>query len=241
MNYRTMPARCLTIVGLLAGIATFPHPASAQNADSPTFGNRSEQSDGSVALTIGRRLQTEWDTRFGVDARIVPDTGKATPVDTPPLPAPSAGSSGTVWGTVTGPGVALWDKTTVNGRLDPGQEQGNVSATLSRTITLDDNVSVTLQDKYSVTQSLQNSQTALNAIPPGASVFETDRSVRFSLTPTGTTLSAGVATLSGDPQWHNKFSAEQSLGGPLSVTTSVTDPAGPNSNKSISARFKHTW
>ena len=127
--------------------------------------------------------------------------------------------------------------------LDPAQEQGQVSATLSRTLTLGDNASVTLQDKYSVTQSLLGGTNppAVTAIPPGASVWETERSLRFHLAPTGTTLSAGVATLSSDTQWHNRISAEQKIGGPLSVTTSVTDPASPTASKSISARFKHTW
>ena len=251
MSYRSIAARHLiarhlAAIGLIAGVQAWASPGWAQSTSTdPTFGNRTENPNGSVALSVGRRVQSEWDAKFGVDASLAPESGPAAMADRVLQgPAPSH-SSGTVWGTVTGEAPLFWDRTSVDARLDPAQDQGRVTATMSRTLTLGDNASVTLQDKYSVTQSLLGgagaSQPALTAIPPGASVWETERSLRFNLTPTGTTLSAGVATLSGDTQWHNRISAEQQLGGPLSITTSVTDPASSASTKSISARFKHTW
>ncbi len=245
MAYRSTAARRLAAAGLIAGIHACATPGWAQsNSNEPTFGNRTEKPDGSVVLSVGRRIQAEWDTRFGVDASLAPESGPAAMADRVLHgPAPNH-SSGKVWGNVTGEAPLFWDKTSVDARLDPGQEQGQVSATMSRTLSLGDNASITVQDKYSVTQSLLGSgtnQPALTAIPPGAAVWETDRSLRFNLAPTGTTLSAGVATVRGDTQWHNKISAEQQIGGPLSVTTTVTDPASPASSKSISARFKHTW
>ena len=125
----------------------------------------------------------------------------------------------------------LFDKTAVDARLEPGEDKGQVSATLSRTVPLGD-ASITLQDKYSVTQTLHDG--------PGP-IFESDRSVRLKWAPTNTTLSAGVVTSSVDGQWHNRVSAEQRIVGPLSVTTTVTDPGGTTSTKSIAAGFKHTW
>ena len=134
----------------------------------------------------------------------------------------------------------LFDKTAVDARLDPSQEKGQLAATLSRTLPLSSDVSVTLQDKYSVTQSLQSNPVPRRN-PPAASVWQTDRSLRLNLRPTSTTLSAGVVTSNSDSQWHNKLSAEQQIVGPLNVTTSVTDPGTAASSKSIAAGFKHTW
>ena len=36
--------------------------AAQSNPSNPTFGSRADKPDGSVALTIGRRLPTDWDT-----------------------------------------------------------------------------------------------------------------------------------------------------------------------------------
>lgn len=217
----------------MAGLAAATPALGQGNSFDPTFGSRTEKPDGSVALTIGRRLPTEWDAKFGMDAKLAPDTS-SVPAD----PIPSDRSSSTVWGSMTGPGVApfLFDKTAVDARLDPGNERGEVAATLSRTLPLGEDVSVTLQDKYSVTQSITTpSQLA------GTSTWQSDRSVRLNIVPSRTTLSAGVVTTSADNLRHNRFSAEQRVFGPLNVTTTIIDPGTAASSKSITAGFKHTW
>ena len=222
---------------LAAAIAS---PAHAQNSSGPTFGTRTEKPDGSVALTIGRRLPTDWDTKFGMDAKLSPEQPSAM-ADTVSVNPSVTRSTGAVWGSMSGPGVApvIFDKTTVDARFDPGQEKGEIAATLSRTVPLSGTVSVTLQDKYSVTQSLQSA--GATPQPPGGSLLQSDRSVRLNLAPTSTTLSAGVVTSNADNQWHNKLRAEQQILGPLNVTTSITDPGSAASSKSIAAGFKHTW
>jgi len=63
-----------------------------------------------------------------------------------------------------------------------------------------------------------------NPLPGAASSsWTTDQSVRLNIAPSGTTLSAGEVRSSADDQWHQKFSVEQSVFGPLKVTTSVED------------------
>jgi hypothetical protein len=226
-----------TVIVLAAALAG---PASAQSSNDPTFGNRIDKPDGSVALTIGRRLPTEWDTNLGVDAKLSPEPPPA--MADAMLASPSVTrSTGAVWGSMAGPGVApiLFDKTVVDARIDPGADKGQVAATLSRTLPLNSDVSVTLQDKYSVTQSLQSNGTTLQ--PSSGAVWQSDRSVRLNVAPTSTTLSAGVVTSNTDNQWHNKLSAEQRILGPLNVTTTITDPGTGASSKSIAAGFKHTW
>jgi hypothetical protein len=206
-------------------------PVSAQsNPNDPTFGSRTDKPDGSVALTIGRRLPTEWDSRFGMDANMPAEPSSAL-VDTGAVNPSITRSTGAVWGSMTGPGVApvIFDKTSVDARLDPGQEKGQVAATLSRTVPLNSSVSVTLPGNGTALQ------------PSNGAVWQSDRSLRLNLAPTSTTLSAGVVTSNTDNQWHNKLSAEQRIIGPLNVTTSITDPGTGASSKSIAAGFKHTW
>jgi hypothetical protein len=225
---------------LAATISSASAQKNQNNPNDPTFGNRSEKPDGSVALTIGRRLPTEWDTRFGMDANMPAEPPSAL-VDAGLVDPSITRSSGAVWGSMTGPGVApiIFDKTSVDARIDPSQEKGQVAATLSRTLPLNGDVSVTLQDKYSLTQSLPGNSVTLQ--PSSGAIWQADRSLRLNLAPTSTTLSAGVVTSNIDNEWHNKLSAEQRIIGPLNVTTSITDPGTGASSKSIAAGFKHTW
>jgi hypothetical protein len=223
-------------IAIIALAAATGSPAKAQSKPGqPIFGSRNVQSDGSTSLTIGRRLETEWDAKVGIDAKLAPELASPSLSDSLLQPSVPGRSTGAVWGTVTGPSVAplLFDKTSVDARLEPGEDKGQVAATLSRTVPLGD-VSITIQDKYAVTQTLQGG----DSVGP---ILEVDKSVRLKWAPTNTTISAGVVTSNVDGQWHNRVSAEQKILGPLSVTTTVTDPGGTTSSKSIAAGFKHTW
>ena len=77
--------------------------------------------------------------------------------------------------------------------------------------------------------------------PSTPQVFGNERTVKFNILPTGTTLGAGQSSASNDPVAHNTLSAEQKLYGPLQVTTAVTDFGQTTSSKSISAGFKLHW
>ena len=72
-------------------------------------------------------------------------------------------------------------------------------------------------------------------------VFDTSKSVKLNIAPTGTTFGAGMTTASNDPVTHNTLSADQKLFGPLHVTTAVTDVGQPSESKSITAGFKLNW
>lgn len=226
-------AGALGIAVLVVTAAASPAVAQDKPQSTPTFGSRSPQSDGSTNLTVGRKLETEWDAKVGFDAKLAPELASPSLSDSLLQPTVPGRSSGAIWGTVTGPSVApmLFDKTSVDARLDPVEDKGQVSATLSRTVPLGD-ASIVVQDRYSVTQTLQGG---------GITILESDRSLRFKWSPTNTTLSAGVITSTVDGQWHNRLSAEQKIVGPLSVTTTVTDPGSTAASKSIAAGFKHTW
>ena len=113
------------------------------------------QADGSSALTIGRRLPTEWETKVGTDVSLAP---ASSPVPSENLlhgTAPGQ-SSGSLWGNITMPGIRPlgFDKTAVEARIDGGKEEGKLGATLSRSVPLSRDLSVTWQNSYSVTQPL---------------------------------------------------------------------------------------
>jgi hypothetical protein len=171
------------------------------------------------------------------------------------LPGTTPQSTGTVWSNITIPGAAkVWDKTTIEARVDPVQDQGKVGATLSRSVSLGHDLSVTLQNSYSVAHALTEhppaattaTVTAVGSPPPtgppsSAPIWTADQSVRLNLNGSGTTLSAGGGTSNLDDQWHNKLSVEQTLFGPLKVTTSVEDAGSSANKKSVTAAFKRAW
>jgi hypothetical protein len=245
----------LVITALAAGAASAGDADKPSSASSgPTFGSRTDKPDGSSALTIGRRLPTEWETRVGTDVSLAP---ASSPVPSENLlhgTAPEQ-SSGSVWGSVTMPGLRPlgFDKTAVEARIDGGKEEGRLGATLSRSVPLGRDLSVTWQNSYSVTQPLTQtgpvspyapylgSVSPTGAITQPAQTRVLDEALRFNIAPSGTTFVAGASSSSVDDQWRNKLSIEQTLTGSLKVTTSVEDAGTAESRKSITAGFKKVW
>jgi hypothetical protein len=216
----------------------------------PSFGSRTDNPDGSSALTIGRRLPTPWETKIGTDVSLAAPPGTVSSDYV--LPSAASGrSSGAVWGNLSMTGIAPpgFDKTSVEARVDSGKDEGRLGATVSRSVPIHPGLSVTLQNSTSVKQSLASAAPTLPAAPatspslpaPPPSSWAMDDTVRLSVDPFGTTLSAGAASSVGDAQWHNKLSVEQTLLGPLKLTTSVEDAGTAAPKKSITAGFKRTW
>jgi hypothetical protein len=186
---------------------------------------RTEKPDGSATVVVKQPLQTEWDNSVGADLK--PATGSA--FDRPLPSTRDSSGGGATWASVGVPNVA-----SVDARIDPSNEQGKVGTTLKQLIPFG-RFAVTLQDTYSVTETLGQPSAAT------PQVFGNERAVKFNILPTGTTLGAGVTTASNDPVTHNTLSAEQKLYGPLQVTTAVTDFGQAANNKSITAGFKVHW
>jgi hypothetical protein len=108
---------------------------------------------------------------------------------------------------------------------------------------------VTLQNSYSVKQALPGGPTGMpslanipnTATAAPAPAWGVDETVRLNVDPSGTTFSAGAGASTVDTQWHNKLSMEQTLVGPLKLTTSIEDAGTTTPKKSITAGFKRTW
>jgi len=210
--------------------------------------SRTDHADGSSTVVVKQPLPLDWDVKVGADLKLgLPPSTTFAP-DRPLPGIDHERTSGIAWASL---GVVP-NLATVDVRVDPGSEQGRIGTTLQHSIALGDDVSVTLRDNYTVSDTFAAADTApaglpLTALPPSsdpgtsAPAWSNARSINIKLLPTGTTLTAAMTTSSIDPITHNVLRVDQQLYGPLHVTTSVTDIGEPNSNKSISARLKLDW
>ena len=204
-------------------------------------------------MTVGRRLPTPWETKVGADVGLAAPAGVTASDNLARGGVAQDRSSGAVWGNLTMPGLRPlgFDKTSLEARVDGGKDEGKLGATLSRSVPINQDLSVTLQNSYSVKQSLATSATGAPPLPSAnipnsigtapTPAWGVDQSVRFNVDPSGTTFSAGAGASTADTQWHNKLSVEQTLVGPLKLTTSLEDAGTAAPKKSITAGFKRTW
>jgi hypothetical protein len=151
----------------------------------------------------------------------------------------------------------------VEARVEAKDEQEKLGTKLSKSVPIGSDLSVTLQNGYSITHAAPSpagtgvpgnsfivlpppTSTPSPAVPAstppgGAQTYSTERAAKLNIAPTGTTISAGTAMSSADEKWLRTFGAEQKLFGPLSVTGTVGEKATGELNKSFTAGFKRKW
>ena len=201
------------------------------------------KANGASAVSVKQSLTPFWDTRIGADMTVVgPRTRPARTCcgrNFADGGAPSQ-SSGTAWAAATAPGVgSIWDKTSIEARVDPGQEQGKLGTSLTKSLPLSEQYSLTLQNGYNVIQ--QGIVPVPGIVSHPSRNYETDQSARLSITDTGTSFVAGQTLSSTDDKWLRKFGAEQKLFDGVTISGSVGETAAGTTNKSISAGFKKSW
>jgi hypothetical protein len=248
------PTRLLQLCALPVLMALLPGPARAQApehskdeaplelpADEPLDLSTPEPDAGELKATnpfAGKPSASDWNGTAGID------------YSKPSIPAVTfqpeqllAGavpdqSTGVAWATITAPGFEAplgWDKTSIETRVDPSQEQGKLGTTLSRSVPVGDDASLTLQNGVSVTRALPNATGQVHS-------WASSQALRFNILPTDTSVSLGADISSTDDKWLRTLSAEQKLfGGPFSVTGSVSETAAGDISKSLKAGFKRTW
>jgi hypothetical protein len=198
--------------------------------------------NGSSAVTVNQSVSSFWDTRIGADMMVAKE-----PTTMSELLAQKAAnggnlpqSSGSAWAAATAPGAgSIWDKTAVEARVDPGAEQSKIGASLTKSVPLSNDTSLTLQNGYSLNEQ---GTTALPGV--GGHItrnYETDQSARVSITDTGTSISAGQTLSTTDDKWLRKVGAEQKLFDNVTVSGSVGETAQGAINKSLTAGFKKSW
>jgi hypothetical protein len=209
--------------------------------------SHADKPDGSSTLTLKQPLATsEWDANVGADLNLA---GTPTIDSQPNKPLPlltGSQDTGAAWASVGIPNFASLDA-----RADQSSDQSKIGTTLKHSIPVGSTFSVTLQNTFSVTQNFAAAGTpaptdiplmaAPVGGPPTPQIWGSEKTVKFNLLTTGTTLGAGIATASNDPVTHNTFSADQQVYGPLHVTTAVTDLGQPTASRSLSAAFKLNW
>jgi hypothetical protein len=215
------------------------HPtSSAASANEMTWSSQ-EKAFGS-AVSVKQPISPFWDARIGADMTVVRQP--ATLAELLAEKASNGGnepqSSGTAWASVTAPGVAvIWDKTTVEARVDPSQDQGKLGTSLSKSLTLSEQYSLTLQNGYNMTQGL-----APTAGPVGrTTTYATEQSAKLGITDTGTSFSAGQTLSNTDDKWLRKIGAEQKIVGGFNISGSIAETPLGIANKSVSAGFKQSW
>ena len=200
-----------------------------------------DTANGAAALSVRQSMIPFWDTRVGADltvARQQPLT--ASEALQQKITSGEQQSSGAAWAAVTAPGVgSIWDKTAIEARLDPSQDNSRLGTSLSKSVTLDERTSLTLQNGGNLTQQ------GIAPIPGitghQARNYAMDQSARLSLADTGTSFIAGQTLSSSDERWLRKIGAEQQLFGGVSVSGSIGETPQGAPNKSISAGFKKSW
>ena len=206
-------------------------------------GPPNERSNGTSAVSVKQSITPFWDTRIGADMTVARQ-GTATTSEQLSEKLANGGSlpqsSGTAWAAITAPGVAsIWDKTSVEARVDPGSEQSRLGTSLSKSLPLSEQYSVTLKNDYNLIQ--QGIVPVPGIVSHPARSYETDQSARLSITDTGTSLIAGQTLSTSDDKWLRKVGAEQKLFDGVTISGSIGETPSGAANKSLSAGFKRSW
>lgn len=194
--------------------------------------NRTENTNGSANVTVKRSLRTTLDTKVGVDMVVAPSSAQTLPG------AQQQASSGAAWASTALPSFGpWWDQASVDARLDPTAEQGRLATSVSKSLPLNDRISLTLQSGLGVNQSLASSSLG------GASshTIAADRSAKLSWQPTGTSVIAQSRLSAMDDRWLNSFAAEQSLFGGVSVRGTVSQTESGGHDQMVTAGFRRSW
>jgi hypothetical protein len=142
--------------------------------------------NGSAAVSVKQPISPFWDTRIGADMTVVrqPSTMSELLADKVANGGSEPQSSGSAWATIAAPGVAsIWDKTAVEARVDPSQDQAKLGTALSKSLSLSQQYSLTLQNAYRVIE-----QGNVPAAGHSTRNYETEQSARLSIVDTGTSF-----------------------------------------------------
>ena len=229
-----------------ASTLTGPAPkgrAAPKGASADAAWSNNAKPNGASAVSVKQSVTPFWDARIGADMTVARQ-GTLTASEALSEKLSNGGnlqqSSGTAWAAITAPGVAsIWDKTAVEARVDPGQEQTKLGTSLSKSVPLSEQYSLTLKNDYNVIQ--QGIVPVPGIVSRPARSYETDQSAKLSVTDTGTSFVAGQTLSSNDDKWLRKVGAEQKLFDGVTISGSIGETSTGAVNKSLSAGFKRSW
>jgi hypothetical protein len=226
---------------------TAPEPkqsAAANSADDTKASwSSSDRPNGTSAVSVKQSITPFWDTRIGADMTVARQ-GTLTNSEQLSEKLANGGSlpqsSGTAWAAISAPGIgSIWDKTSVEARVDPGQEQSRLGTTLSKSLPLDEQSSLTLQNGYNLIQ--QGIVPVPGIISHPSRSYEADQSAKLSITDTGTTFIAGQTMSTSDDKWLRRVGAEQKLLDGVTISGSIGETPSGAASTSVSAGFRRSW
>ena len=224
---------------------TAPKASGAQKsiASAETAWSANERPNGTSAVSVKQSITPFWDTRIGADMTVARE-GTATTSELLSEKLANGGSlpqsSGTAWAAITAPGVAsIWDQTAVEARVDPGSEQSKLGTSLSKSVPLSEQYSLSLRNDYNLIQ--QGIVPVPGIVSHPARSSETDQSARLSIADTGTSFYAGQTLSTSDDKWLRKVGAEQKLFDGVTISGSIGETPSGAASKSLSAGFKRSW
>ena len=124
-------------------------------------------------------------------------------------------------------------------RVDPSQEQSKLGTSLSKSLPLSEQYSLTLQNGYDVIQ--QGIVPVPGIVARPARNYQTEQSAKLNIADTGTSFIAGQTLSFTDDKWLRKIGAEQKLFDGVTISGSIGETAQGMSNKSLTAGFKRSW
>jgi hypothetical protein len=224
-----------------------PAPKAARSADRNANGDAmswsaNNKGSGASAVSVKQSVSPIWDARVGADMTVTsqPTTMSELLAEKTANGGNLPQSGGTAWASITAPGAgAIWDKTAVEARVDPAQDQSKLGTTIVKSVPLSDQYSLTLQNGYNVTQ--QGIVPLSGVVAHPTHNYQTDQSAKLSIGDTGTSVIAGKTLSSNDDKWLRKVGAEQKVFDGVSISGSIGETAEGATSKSISAGFKHSW
>ena len=201
-----------------------------------------DRPNGAAAVSVKQPLSPFWDARIGADMTVTrqPTTMSELLSEKVVNGGSEPQSSGTAWAAVSAPGVgSIWDKTAIEARVDPGQDQSRLGTSLSKSVPLSEQYSLTLQNGYNVIQ--QGIVPVPGIVARPARNYETEQSAKLSIGDTGTSFIAGQTLSTSDDKWLRKIGAEQKLFDGVSISGTIGETPQGATNKSLTAGFKHSW
>ncbi len=203
-----------------------------------------DKANGSSAVSVKQSLSEFLDARVGADMTVAREPQTLTESQLLSEKLANGGSlpqsSGTAWAAITAPGVgSIWDKTAVEARVDPSQDQTKLGTTLSKSVPFAERYSLSLENGYNLVE--QGMVPVPGIIGHPVHDYETDQTAKLSIADTGTSFSAGQTLSSGDDKWLRKVGAEQKLFGGVTISGSIGETSVGTTNKSLTAGFKQSW
>ena len=218
------------------------NPKAAPGADASW--SSSDKSNGSSDVSVKQSLSSFLDTRVGADMTVARPPQTLTESQLLSEKLANGGSlpqsTGTAWAAITAPGAgSVWDKTAIEARVDPSQDQTRLGTSLSKSLPLDGQYSLTLQNGYNLIE--QGVVPVPGIIGRPVRNYETEQSAKLSIADTGTSFTAGQSLSSTDDKWLRSVGAEQKLFGGVSISGSIGETPLGTTSKSVSAGFKQSW